>query len=187
MKLKLLIISIILLQTLLSYSQEDEFYFDDETSNPPKTEKVFNNKVFYGAHYVVAIGPYTNINLSPEISYQAHKMLQIGAGINYSYYYVFGQKSSAVVYGGRAFARFFPVERIYLQGEAELLNILEKTQFSGFQQTSTFITGTLIGIGYQQKLSPNFSFMSTFLYNVTVNSKTPYNNPIYRVGFIFHL
>jgi len=164
------------------YSQE----YDPYTYQDIKKPTTFTDKIFFGGGFGLQFGALTSIKINPEIGYRLTNKIDIGAGLYYLYlknnYYHITDK----IYGGKLFSRFYITPNFFLTGEYETLNIADYDLYTGqYTGNRIFISGLPIGIGWRQPLGDKFAVMTTLMYNVLQNEKTPYSNPIFRVSFIY--
>jgi hypothetical protein len=76
---------------------------------------------------------------------------------------------------------------IFTHVEYELLNLDRdlSNQLSRERVKRFWLPGLLVGIGVKQNFGKNSFFSISILYNVIATSKTPYDNPVLRVGLYF--
>ncbi len=173
-----------------SFAQEDttQFIFDHEDEDKEEVSKSrFRENLFFGGGFGFQIGTITSIELLPEVSYRFHPKFYIGIGGHFSYLKNFSYDYQAAVYGGKAFARFYVYNNLFLQGEFELLNVKEFDFDSLLRYTGRriFVSGVLGGIGYRQKLGERSAVLFTLMYNFAITRQTPYLNPVFRVSLEF--
>jgi hypothetical protein len=165
----------------------------DDDDQPPAP---FWQRVRFGGNFGLQLGTNTFIDISPTAAYQVTERFQLGAGITYQYFRfrtfnpVTNQRGNAVgnsLYGGRGFARFFPVSTFFAQAEYEMLNSAF-FNFNSGEIERGWVPSAFIGGGYFQNFGNGRSgFMATILYNVLWEqnrTRSPYGSPwVVRVGF----
>jgi hypothetical protein len=107
---------------------------------------------------------------------------------NYEY------KSKTHYIGAGVFSRFYFrhdehqfINHIYLHAEYELLRVIDDYSDSDEYtfETDHYYHNVLAGVGYEQRLGGRFSLNFTLLASLMPKEKSPYTNPIFRMGFEF--
>ncbi len=191
MKRSLLLISLTFISVISCFSQEDTttYIFDHENKEKKEenTKTRSREKLFFGGGFGFQIGTITSIELLPEVSYRFNPRFYMGVGLHISYFKNFAYDYQADVYGGKAFARFYALNNVFLQAEFELLNVKEFDYDPILQYTGRriFVPGMLGGVGYRQKIGQRSAVLFTILYNFAMTEQTPYINPVFRVSIEF--
>jgi hypothetical protein len=164
-----------------------------------ENESGLRDKLFFGGNFGLMFGTITNIEISPLVGYYITPRLAAGTGIRFEYYRDKGYTSyNTTIYGGNVFSRYTIIKNlgeglniglnagIFGQVEYEALS-LEKAYFEPpYTNEGRFIShSVLVGGGIIQPVGRRSAFLVTVLYNLNENSRSPYNNPIVRVGFTF--
>jgi hypothetical protein len=182
--------------------------YDDSDSlgvtKPNKAEpqkKKFKRPKWFDHTYVggglgLQFGQYTVIDLSPMVAYEVGKVFMGGIGFTYLYNRVrltSGQSSyifETNTYGGRAFARIIPVRNVFSNGDAffvhgeyEILN-LEDFASSSVIKKRVNVPGYIAGLGYQQAIGRRAFTTLSVLWNFNDDLRYPFNNPLFRFGFL---
>jgi len=163
-------------------------------------EEFLQGMFFLSPDFGLMIGTTTRIEVSPTFGYYLNDRLCLAGGFIYEYYKQSGTYLSNYetnIYGPKVFARFtliknlgefLPVQssiQILAHVEYESLN-LENEYFS-LNPTLTsgrfWYSTALIGGGFSQSTSGRFKFNALVLWDVDTSSKSPYVNPVFRVGF----
>jgi hypothetical protein len=208
-KLKLILIPAFLFSiSIFSQEQKEDQSQEkkkEENKPEPKPANIWDNFVF-GGNIGLQIGSVTSIEASPSVGYYFTPRLLSGIGGTYQYYKqtVFNSESythvASIIFGIRVFSCYTVIENIgknlvikqnfaiYTQGEYEGLSL--DRDFSNVSSIGTvnrfWLHGFLVGGGIKQPLGKKrSSFNITILYNLTATKKTPYENPIIRLGFFF--
>jgi hypothetical protein len=148
----------------------------------------FFDNVFFGGGFGLQFGNQTYIEVAPQIGYKFTNRFSAGLGLKYIYYkfndniYTY----STHIYGGGPFTRFFVLENLFLHAEYEILN-LEVPDAYYREYTRKNISSVFVGAGYRQMIGTNSSIDLLLLYNINETRNTPYQNPIFRIGFGFGL
>jgi hypothetical protein len=170
-----------------------------EKKEEPKKSKKWD-KFILGGNIGLQFGTVTYIDISPILGYYATPRLITGLGLTYQYYndsYYSGY--STHIFGGRTFVNYAVVEHlgrnlkmktditIFVHTEYEALNIgRDFTEAKNADATKRFwLNGILLGGGIRKPIGKRSSFNFTVLYNILADSRTPYTNPIIRIGFFF--
>ncbi len=168
---------------LLSFAQE----YDPYTYQDIKQPGGLSEKVFFGGGFGLQFGTLTVIKFTPEIGYRINEKTDAGVGLYYSYiknnnFYGFSDH----IYGGKLFSRFYVTPNMFLTGEYEMLNISDYDIYTGqYTGERVFIQGMPLGVGWYQKAGERFAIITTLLYNVLQDEKTPYSNPVFRISFVY--
>jgi hypothetical protein len=147
----------------------------------------------------LSFGTVTYIEVAPLAGYHITDRLSVGLGPHYIY-----QSRKAVyglapfqthIYGFKGFVRFavlthaeeyLPVNifsDLFIHAEYEGLS-LEKRIFDPAGGTGRFLyQGFLVGGGLSQRLGMNNSISLMVLWDLNESSKSPFSNPVFRVGF----
>ncbi|MFC2123928.1 hypothetical protein ACFLU5_03875 [Bacteroidota bacterium] len=150
----------------------------------------WKERVYFGGSFGGSFGTITYFDVSPVVGYMIRRNLSGGVGITYQYYNDKSIDYTTNIYGGRVFVRQnFRFMKIPLFAYAEYENvnyeyIVQITQ-DGLITRREWIPGILIGGGFFQQIGKRSGFMIAVLYYVLYNERSPYNNPVVRVGFTF--
>jgi hypothetical protein len=171
-----------------------------------KSEVLFNDekperKFFFGGMIGFQFGTIMAVDISPVAGYYFTPRLMGSLGLSYQYYRASFNKSSFSfsIYGARTGMSYIVLDNIgskkskksnfgmFAHLEYEMLSLDRdvSNSFPGIEVKRFWLPGLLIGGGVMQKLGKTGFFSVSMLYNVLVNSKTPYQNPVLRVGFYF--
>jgi len=176
-KLRLSILTLLILAASLSYAQE-----------LPRTP--FKDRFYFGGNLGLQFGSSTYIDLSPLVGYKITEKLSAGVGATYIYYsiketaYNYGYETS--IYGGRVFGRYHFMENLFAHVETEILNMEVPAIISGSNQYTLVrenITSVLAGGGYAQPIGERSALVMMLLWNFNEDQYSPYQNPIFRIGF----
>lgn len=143
---------------------------------------------FTGGSFGLQFGTITAIDVSPILGYRFTENIVAGVGATYQYYRN-GRYIPAIqtdIYGGRVFARFYFLEKLFIHGEAELINF-ERIAFipgTGSSQSERIWENNLfLGVGYRQLMGEFTSMHISILYNFNQGPYSPFSNPQIRIGF----
>lgn len=150
---------------------------------PPK--KNFWDKVFIGGNLGLQFGTVTFADVSPLVGYRFTDKISAGIGATYQYYHYKDKyyDFETDVYGGRVFARYNFTDYLFGHAEYEYLNL----ETFDFKRRRVDVASLMAGAGYIQKISDRSGIVAMVLYNFTESVYTPYQNPIFRVGFVVGL
>jgi hypothetical protein len=194
---KLLIICILLLSTGNISSQVKR----DSTKNREKPRSGKLDNFVFGGFIGLQVGTITLVDISPNVGYYITPKVLTGIGLTYEYYSQkwFGTRISSSIYGGRIYNEYSFFENIgvktrmrsnfaifsHVEYEALSLNRdFSDTQSSG--KTDRFwLHGILIGGGLKQMVGKRASLNISILYNIIQDKRSPYDNPLMRIGFYF--
>ncbi len=159
-------------------------------------------KLFLVPELWLTFGTRTYIEVSPLLGYHITDRLSVGLGPHYIYQ---SQKATPIyplsfqthVYGLKGFARFalitnaeqfLPIKlfnELFAQMEYEGLS-LEKAYYyaPSYPDNGRFIyQGFLVGAGISQRVGIFNSISFMVLWNLNESSRSPFSNPVFRVGF----
>lgn len=158
------------------------------------------DRIFFGGNFSLMFGYITNIEISPLVGYYITPRLAAGTGIKFEYYKDKGfyYPYQTAIYGGNIFSRYIIIKNlgegmnlglntgIFTQAEYEVLS-LEKEYFEPpYTEDGRFLVhSVLVGGGIIQPIGRRSAFLVTVLYNLNESVRSPYSNPIIRVGFTF--
>jgi hypothetical protein len=154
----------------------------------PKEYGSFKEHLFTGGSIGLNIGTITLIEASPMLGYRFNDYLAAGLGFTYQYYRDNSYKPaiSTDIYGGRVFARVYPIEKAFLHVEYEVLSL--KTDvfdyLNMYPNTTRFTFTSLFGGGgYREPISDKSYAYIMLLYNFNDSMNSPYGNPfVLRMG-----
>jgi hypothetical protein len=165
----------------------------------------FKERLVFGGDFGLQIGNYTQIEVSPIVGYRFTPRLTAGVGGTYKYYQEKGYwdtiyfNFNTSIYGGNIWTSYMLIRNlndllsyggktsISVLGEFEMLS-LERKYFDSpdFPNKGRFLLpGFLIGGTIRQYIGQRSSFTITVLWNLNETARTPYTNPIIRMGFMF--
>lgn len=148
-------------------------------------KKNFKDNIFVGGNVGLQFGTVTFVDVSPLVGYKFTEKISAGIGATYQYYryrdkyYDFETN----VYGGRVFARYNFTDYLFGHAEYEYLNL----EAFDFYRRRVDVGSLMAGAGYIQRISDRSGIVAMVLYNFTESAYTPYQNPIFRVGFVVGL
>lgn len=158
------------------------------------------DRIFFGGNFGMQFGTLTNIEISPLIGYHITPKLAAGTGIRFEYFKDKGYYApyETTIFGGNIFTRYIIISNlgeglnlglntgIFTQLEYEALS-LEKEYFgpSTTEDGRFIIHSVLVGGGIIQPIGRRSAFLLSVLYNLNETARSPYSNPIIRVGFTF--
>jgi len=165
------------------------------TFNGFSQEKVtmLNPNVFFGGNLQLQFGTQTVVNVSPMVGYKFTERLHAGVGGTYLYTSDSRYNYSRTIYGGNIFGRYILHPNFFGQAEIEALNLSDLIIYTDpATLTITVKEGKrywadsyLIGLGYRMPMGERASANIMIMWNLNQNSKSPYENPIMRIGFDF--
>lgn len=153
-------------------------------------DKPFKDRLFFGGNLGLQFGSSTYIDISPLIGYQITEKLSAGVGATYIYYNIkksvyYGDYETSI-YGGRVFGRYSFMENLFAHAETELLNMEVPEIIIGtnnYKLIRDNVVSVLAGGGYAQPIGDRSALLMMLLWNFTENQYSPYENPIFRIGF----
>jgi hypothetical protein len=192
------IIGFLVLSLLLSQGLRPSFLFAQTEDDWAELRPI--DRTFFGGNFGLMFGTITNIEISPLIGYYLTPRLAAGGGIRFEYYRDKGYYApyQTTIYGGNIFSRYTIIKNlgeglniglntgIFAQVEYEALS-LEKEYFEPpFNKDGRFIVhSVLVGGGLIQPVGRRSALLLTVLYNLNETARSPYSNPVLRVGFTF--
>lgn len=181
-----------------------------ETENPKadkNQKKPEPSNFVFGGNFSLGFGSATFVDISPIFGYYLKPPLLIGVGATYQYLsenYLLTTttqpvKVSSNIFGFRSFVNYTFLENIgkslmsrqnfglFVHAEYEALNLDHDFSNTTTSETNNrfWINGILLGGGIKQSFGERSSFNISVLYNILATKKTPYDNPVIRIGFLF--
>ena len=159
-------------------------------------------KLFLVPELWLSFGTNSYIEVAPLVGYHVNDRLSVGLGPHYIYqsqkatpYYPVSYQTHS--YGLKGFARFalitnaeqfLPINLfsdLFVHMEYEGMS-LEKAYYyaPAYPDDGRFIyQGFLVGGGFSQRVGMFNSVSFTVLWNLNESSRSPYSNPVFRIGF----
>jgi hypothetical protein len=169
----------------------------------------FRDRLFFGGNFGLAIGQYTDIEISPHVGYYITPRWAAGIGITYEYYnnkyhweiydppIIRYERFETHIWGGRLFTNYVIVNnvndwipfgfnfRIFAHVEYEALSYEKK--FFDYDATGRQLQHSfLVGGGLRFPMGKRSSMNLTLLWNLNSNLNSIYGSgPIIRIGYNF--
>lgn len=183
-----------LITCLFIFSSFQTFSQDEPPQNPMvdgvDESTPFKDRIFIGGNLGLQFGSATYIDISPLVGYKITERIHAGIGATYIYYKVkdsyYNYAYETSIYGGRLFGRYYFLETLFGHAEFEVLNMDVPEEISGtpnFNYVRDNITSVMVGGGYAQPIGENSALILMVLWNLTEEQYSPYQNPIFRIGF----
>ena len=174
---------------------------------PAQQNHSFRDRLFFGGSFGLAIGSYTDIEISPHVGYYITPRWAAGIGMTYEYYnnkYHFLDQLSGYyeryetnIWGGRIFTNYVIVNnvndwlpiglnfRIFAHVEYEAMSY-EKGFFTYGKPDRQLQNSILVGGGLRFPMGKRSSMNLTLLWNLNSNLNDIYGSgPIIRFGYNF--
>jgi hypothetical protein len=156
-------------------------------SNPTIPAKIpLRDRLFFGGNVGLSFGSLTFIQLAPLVGVRLTDKFGVGLGPSYSYYSDRRDsrlKFTTETYGGRVFAQYRVHQSIMLYTEYELLNAeVPDLLYTRLERRN--ISSLFVGGGYLAPIGQRSAVMISVLYNLLEDSYSPYENPVFRTGFV---
>ena len=171
-----------------------------------QTNHSFRDRLFFGGSFGLAIGTYTDIELSPHVGYYITPRWGAGVGMTYEYYnnkyhfldsYGYYERFETNIWGGRIFTNYVLVNnvndwlpfglnfRIFAHVEYEVLSY--EKRFLAYNATGRELQNSiLVGGGLRFPMGKRSSMNLTILWNLNSNLNDAYGSgPVLRLGFNF--
>lgn len=196
MKKIILSSALLLLSVLYSFSQQ-------YNGNTPQSSGFKQENIFIGGSIGLGGGSGGfSIGANPEIGYSFNQYFDAGVALNINYttqnytdIYSNSIKYKTFNYGAGIFARFWPVNFLFIQVQPEY-NFIQYSQNinnTGNITSNTGASSLLTGIGYGGKfIGSHYSYI-VLMVDVLNNANSPYRDysgnllPVFRGGFGFYL
>jgi len=137
MQLKLIVLSLIIIQSFQLFSQQ---------KSDQKTEETFWKDVYIGGGLQLGVSRFqTTIGLAPSAVYSFSDQFGLGIGTSYLYSKLRSQEVSYHLFGGSTFALYNPIAQIQLSTEFEMLNV---NTYSLDEKDSYWDPSWYVGLGY---------------------------------------
>jgi hypothetical protein len=168
----------------------------EKANNLSKERPPLAERLFYGGSFGLQFGTITNIEVAPMVGLWVLARVAVGAGPSFQYYKdPFGKTS---IYGGKAFLKLVLIQDldnvipiglnagIFVQGEYDGLS-LEKAFFNGLPDDNgrMYYGSFLAGAGISQPTGRRSSLNVSFLWCITDNEYSIFDNPEIRLEFYF--
>ncbi|KAF0129706.1 MAG: hypothetical protein FD155_2298 [Bacteroidetes bacterium] len=155
--------------------------------NPPA-----ESRWVFGGDFGLGFSSYgSNILISPQVGYKLTPAWEAGVRLTYNYYSYKDRlvKFSSNNYGGGLYTSYVIFKGLFVHLENELLSYQRAiiTQGSVVDKERIAVHSVFIGGGYRQYFSSNSYASIMILYNLNETLNSPYENPMFRVGFGFGL
>jgi len=163
----------------------------------------FRDRLFFGGSFGLAIGHYTDIEISPHVGYYITSRWAAGVGITYEYYnnkyhpYHQFERYETHIWGGRFFTNYVIINnvndfiplgfnfRIFVHAEYEALSY-EKGFFDYGATGRQLQNSILVGGGLRFPMGRRSSMNLTLLWNLNSSMNDIYSSgPILRLGYNF--
>lgn len=147
-------------------------------------KRQLSDKVFFGGSFNLQFGSLTLVDISPVAGYHITPSTSMGLGATWQYYRNSFYDIKTSNYGGLAFIRQQIVAGFFAHAEIDVVNV---------EYYSSITSGTLrawdtalfVGGGYSQQVGRRSSYYIMALWNLNQTSTSPYESPVFRVGFWF--
>lgn len=168
-----------------TYTQAHAQNSTDENKNP-YSNLSFIDRTFIGGNFGLSFGTITRIHVAPAFGYRISPKFSVGLGPSYQYY-----KDSrppefqTSIYGGSVFARYFPLDMIFLQTEFQILNLesFSYSQNSEIIRNRVNVPVFFVGGGYTQRSAGGSGIYIGILYDLIGDVNSPYpDNFTFRIG-----
>lgn len=161
-------------------------------AQPPAAQNPQGSRWVFGGDFGLGFSSYgSNILISPQVGYLVTPRWEVGTRLTYNHYSYknYSFKFSTNNYGGGLYTSYMIFKGLFAHAENELLSYqrLKYGAVSGDDKERAFIHSIFVGGGYRQYLGANSYASITILYNLNETFDTPYDNPIFRIGFGFGL
>jgi hypothetical protein len=159
-------------------------------------------KFFLIPEFWISFGSLTYIDVAPMVGYHILDRLSVGLGPHYIFQ---SQKATSLypyayqthVFGLKGFARFalltnaerfLPINLfsdLFVHVEYEGMSLEKQYYYAPtYPEDGRFIyQGLLIGGGFTQRIGMYNSFSFMVLWNLNESTRSPYSNPVFRLGF----
>ena len=170
----------------------------------------FRDRLFFGGSFGLAIGQYTDIEISPHVGYYITPRWGAGIGFTYEYYnnkyhwpfinhlgQIYYERYETHIWGGRIFTNYVIINnvndfiplglhfRIFAHAEYEALSY-EKGFFIHDAPGRELQNSILVGGGLRFPMGKRSSMNLTLLWNLNSQLNSIYGNgPILRFGYNF--
>lgn len=148
----------------------------------------FENKWVFGGGFGLGFSNTgSNILISPQIGYMLSPKWELGTRLTYNYFSYKDQviKFSTHNYGGGLYTSYDVFNGLFVHLENEWLSY-EKVYFN-LERERALVHSFFIGGGYRQYFSGRSYASFMILYNLNETIDSPYQNPMFRIGFGFGL
>jgi hypothetical protein len=173
----LLLICCLPLAHAAQQTSEDEYVSKDKKEDTEKKEtKPFKDRLVFGGNLGGAFGTYSYFQVNPMVGYKLTDWWVSGIGFNYIYSGSRGYSQN--IYGPSVWSRAYVFESIVLHTELEYLTMNFQSPRGDSYTNNAPVW--LVGAGYQSTGQVRFGFL--VLFDLLQDPRSPYSNPIFRVG-----
>jgi len=186
MKKRIVILLIVIVSAINCLAQ-----FEDEKPS-------IRDRLFFGGGFGLAFGSVTHVDVSPLVGYKITNRFSAGIGLSYQYYKYAAYNIKTSIYGAKVLTSFTIIKdlgnilpfgenmgAIMLHAELEGLNLEKRIFYLSSDDGREWIVTPLAGIGYSLPVGQR-SFLNIYLlYNFNESSKSPYQNPVFRMSLQF--
>lgn len=154
------------------------------------SELSFSERLRFGGNVGASFGAFTQVIAEPTIGYIVTDRYFAGVSVLYQYVQIenfFGMNEDfqSHYYGFRQLNNFWITPSIFAAGEIELLNYEFVEPFSN-ELTRDWVESVFVGGGFRSSLGGRGFVTLSLLYNLSYDSKSPYNSAfIPRIGIFF--
>lgn len=156
-------------------SGDDDYVPTAKQAEPAKATS-FKDRLVFGGNLGGAIGTYSYFQVNPMVGYKLTDWWVSGVGFNYIYSGSRGY--SQHIYGPSVWSRAYMFENILVHTEFEYLTMNFQTPHGDGYTNNAPVW--LVGAGYQNSGPVRFGIL--VLFDLIQDPRSPYSNPIFRVG-----
>ncbi|MDP3461259.1 MAG: hypothetical protein Q8S18_00555 [Bacteroidales bacterium] len=129
----------------------------------------------------------SNILISPQIGYMLNPRWELGTRLTYNYFSYKDQfvKFSTHNYGGGLYTSYDIFHGLFAHVENEWLSY--EIVYQNLERERALVHSFFVGGGYRQYFSAKGYASFMILYNLNETIDSPYQNPMFRIGFGFGL
>ncbi len=149
------------------------------------SKPAFKDRLVFGGDFSLAFGNNTLVGISPQVGYKITDKWIAGVGLNY-YYFSFNSpgyvKYSTSMYGGNYFTRYHILDQLFVHTEFQGINVeYYESPFSN-ELTRGWVPIWYVGGGFYARIGSNAYLGATILIDLIEDHRSPWSNPVFRVG-----
>jgi hypothetical protein len=177
--LKKIFISIAVLLLCTSvYAQSGAF---KNPENPPLNSK----KWFFESSFLLALGTYSQVGITPLIGYKISPQVHSGATLSYAHSWdnSTGIVAESDIFGGSLFLRYVPIKEFFLQVEPAIYTLKDYSVGTNYENKG--VPFIFVGAGVNYYVNPEFRLTFQAKVDILNNVNSPYQNewhPFMSVG-----
>lgn len=118
-----------------------------------------------------------HLDITPSILFAPVQKTEVGAGLNYLYYYRTSERTGKSSAGAHAFVRYFPFEKIFLHAEYLYMRVPYRRHLD-YSFTKVSVATIMTGGGYRQPFTDKLAGYIYMLIDLNHSDLSAYNSKV---------